>query len=358
MAIPQLNAWKRTTITASLGGRSAAMGLIDDKIREYWAAADLAAQNAAVYGIRKACRHFSANPSLNPIVNAAVQTLEGEAEAELVAHMPGWTQFAAAKAQGRGGQLKALAPGYAHERRQYLAEGKQSNPVSASALRDTALADALPGTNAHQLITQMDDQTWDGYARPGGVMRIGGSTNEVLFFDKQERLEHMLVVNAGGRLEWVRNNQLFSTPPGQPYMYAMDGYGNLFAKPDNLGATQFNHSSFNAGREVVCAGLIGGAGGRVHFISNDSGHYQPDRGALFSCLTKLRAAGLQTIFPRVQGGAWQPAGAAPARVRVRVVGVGDWPSDSLPGIAGFDHVATAMAGVPPAPISATFLPWQ
>jgi hypothetical protein len=360
MPIPSLSSWKKTTITASLGGRSPAMGLIDDKIREFWAAGGVAGpQNTAAYGIRKACRNFSANPSRNPVVNAAVRNLEAQAEAELAANLPGWSQFAAAKAQGRGGQLKALAPGYAHERRQYVAEGKASNPVSASALRDVALADAPVGTNPHHLITQMDDATWDGYAQPGGVMRRMGAQNEVLFFDKKERLEHMLVVNSAGRLTWARNGQLFGTPVGSPYMYAMDGYGNLFAKPDNLGATQFNHSSFNAGREVVCAGMIGGAGGFVHFISNESGHYQPDRGALYTCVRKLRQAGLQTIFPRVQAGAWQPANAALARIRVRALGIGDWPSDTIGNILGYEHIAAAM-GNPPAPIPnpPTYFPWQ
>ena len=170
------------------------MGIIDDKVRAYWAAGDRNAQNAAAYAIRKACRHFlESSPSLLSSINDEVRDLETEAEAELTAHQPGWTGFAAKKAQGAAHNLKPLAPGYAHERRQYLAEGKERNPISASALRDTALADALPGTVGHTLITNMDDQTSDGYARPGGVMRAGGAQNEVLFFDKRERLEHMLV---------------------------------------------------------------------------------------------------------------------------------------------------------------------
>lgn len=241
MAIPSLTKWRGMTVTDSIGGRSPEMGMIEDQIRAFAGArGDRAGENTAAYA------------------------------------------------------------GYAHERRQFLNEGKQQSPVSASALRDTALADAPHGTNPHTLISQMDDDTWDGYARPGGVMRSGGSTNEVLFFDKQERLEHMLIV-VNGLLLWARDNSPCTTPADQPFMFAMDGYGNLFARADNLGASQFNHSSFNAGREVVCAGMIAVAAGLLHFISNESGHYQPDRGALFSCVQKLRQQGTRLVFPRVAG---------------------------------------------------------
>ncbi len=365
MAIPALNNWQDTTRAARFLTTSPAMGIIDDKIRAYWqAGADVSARNAAAYAIRKACRHFIASsPSRLSSINDSVRNLETQAEGELTAHQPGWTEFAANKAQGRGVLLKPLAPGYAHERRQYVAEGKASNPISASVLRDAALADAPVGTNPHVLITNMDDQTWNGYARPGGVMRAGGAGNEVLFFDKRERLEHMLIVN-NGRLEWARDGSTFVTPPGQPFMYAMDAYGNLFAKNDNLGATQFNHSSFNAGREVVCAGMIAGGHGRLYFIDNNSGHYQPSRQDLWSCVNKLRNAGVHMSFPSPN----QPAPRIGTRVapvvpmstvRVSVHGVGDWPYLDQPGIQGFEHIGAATNGAPPAPIppNPTYLPW-
>lgn len=339
------------------------MGIIDDKVRAYWAAAgDRNAQNAAAYDIRKACRHFlEASPSLLNSINDAVRGLETEAEAELAAHQAGWTAFNAKKAQGAGHNLKPLASGYAHERRQYLAENKASNPISASALRDTALADAPVGTVGHVLITNMDDQTWDGYARPGGVMRRGGPQNEVMFFDKRERLEHMLVVNPAGRLAWARDGSLFATPPGQPFMYAMDRYGNLFARDSALGTTQFNHSSFNAGREVVCAGMIAGDNGRLYFIDNNSGHYQPSRADLYSCVRKLDDAGLAMSYPRVGLLMGVRGPQVPATVRVGVHGLGDWPYNDRGATAGFEHIATATNGIPPAPIppnAASYMPWQ
>jgi hypothetical protein len=344
MAIPSLIAWRAKTIHV-IGDRSPAMGIIDDKIREYWRASradDREGKNKAAYAIRKACRHWADTPDNR--FAAAVTNLEQEAERELSQYQPGWNEFKAAKNAGPSGNLKSLAPGYHHERRMYEAGGKQQNPVSASVLRDAALADALPGANAHHLITAMDDQTWDGYAN--GPVGAGGPQNRVLFFDKQERLEHMLLV-LGGRLIWAKNNKLFTTG-NDPFMYAMDSYGNLFARADNLGAEQFNHSSFNAGREVICAGMICATDGQLDFISNASGHYQPTRSDLFSCVKKLRDARVKMVFPMNN-----------TRTRVRVLGVGDWPAIAVGATPGFDHVADAIGGDPPAaiPVPETFTRW-
>ena len=38
---------------------------------------------------------------------------------------------------------------------------------------------------------------------------------------------------------------------------------------------RYNHSSFCAGREVICAGLIRINKGDITYISNESGHYTP-----------------------------------------------------------------------------------
>jgi hypothetical protein len=83
---------------------------------------------------------------------------------------------------------------------------------------------------------------------------------------------------------------------GMLWMYAMDSYGNLFGSPnptfenlkkvagklgqDPARMTNFNHSTFNAGREVICAGLIGFTDGYIKWIDNNSGHYKPSRASL------------------------------------------------------------------------------
>jgi hypothetical protein len=71
-------------------------------------------------------------------------------------------------------------------------------------------------------------------------------------------------------------------------MYAMDKYGNLMTMPSNLfvphqGRTltndaspaQCNHSSLNAGSDVICAGMITFNAGYITMIDNNSGHYKP-----------------------------------------------------------------------------------
>lgn len=334
MAIPTLDKWKSKTF--SVGSRSPGMALIDDQLRAYWQANDREGQNATAYGIRKACRHWL-EAHQNHIYKSKVQDLKGEAEQHLSQYQVGWTQFAASKDQGKSANLKALAPGYHHERRMYEAGGKQSNPISASVLRDAALADAPPNTDPRQLMTQLDDVTWDGYARAGGPIESMGATNTVLFFDKRERLEHMLLP-LGGKLVWAKNNQLFTSPANQPYMYAMDGYGNVFARSDQLGATQFNHSSFNAGREVICAGMIAATSGELDFISNDSGHYQPTRADLYSCVKKLIDNGVKMVFG-ING--------AQGTTRVRAMGLGDWPGKHYGNVPGFDQIAAALYGAAP-----------
>jgi hypothetical protein len=90
------------------------------------------------------------------------------------------------------------------------------------------------------------------------------------------------------------------------HMYAMDRYGNLFQSAElaNAALTQaatavnqaaaamakYNHSSFNAGRDVMCAGLIGIQNGQLVWIDHNSGHNKPTRQNLVEPL-RLRRDG-------------------------------------------------------------------
>ncbi len=93
-------------------------------------------------------------------------------------------------------------------------------------------------------------------------------------------------------------------------MWAMDRYGNFLVDYDNAGygrhvlnltsdqkkgammaRGQMNHSSFCAGREVVCAGNIFFWNGQLLHIDNSSGHYAPNRQALFNAVNILRNEG-------------------------------------------------------------------
>jgi hypothetical protein len=63
--------------------------------------------------------------------------------------------------------------------------------------------------------------------------------------------------------------------------YAIDAYGNIYAANEdemrhhNPEGTRFNHSSLNAGKGVISAGIIVVDAGRLVAIDNLSGHYKP-----------------------------------------------------------------------------------
>ncbi len=74
------------------------------------------------------------------------------------------------------------------------------------------------------------------------------------------------------------------------WAYAMDRHGSMFAYDISLIDTHpifFNHSSFCAGREVVCAGTFACLEGKLKYLSNNSGHYKPSAENLKQCLVLL-----------------------------------------------------------------------
>jgi len=109
------------------------------------------------------------------------------------------------------------------------------------------------------------------------------------------------------------------------WMYAMDSYGNLFGSPvptfealkkvagkmgqDPVKMTNFNHSTFNAGREVISAGLIGFTDGYIQWIDNNSGHYKPSRESLKDAVEFMEDEGRDLSQLRVGAYHYLPGGA-------------------------------------------------
>ena len=60
-----------------------------------------------------------------------------------------------------------------------------------------------------------------------------------------------------------------------------------------------NHSSFCAGREVICAGLIFFWKGQLLHIDNESGHYAPKHNALYRTVEIIRDSGANLDYLRV-----------------------------------------------------------
>ena len=98
----------------------------------------------------------------------------------------------------------------------------------------------------------------------------------------------MVNYDGSGLLRWHKTGELITTvvANGHQTAYAMDYYGNLYCRDVKGGFTTdsdtgelkfFNHSSFNAGKNVICAGVLVIKDGLLININNMSGHYRPTK---------------------------------------------------------------------------------
>ncbi len=183
---------------------------------------------------------------------------------------------------------KALGAGYSHERTDYLASGKTSNPYSVSAVEESG-----------QHASGMSYQQFTAAAAGSGGARVE-------FLDRKQRLEHLVTIQGGlmyqnGELldadigqTHVRVNGVAATVP-KVYMdtYAVDKYGNIYSKRlKGIQDLYFNHSSYCSGKSVICAGTMGCIQGRLIYVSNFSGHYKPNAGYLSQFLRILAEEGV------------------------------------------------------------------
>jgi hypothetical protein len=122
-------------------------------------------------------------------------------------------------------------------------------------------------------------------------------TTTVFFADKGTRAANLMVIYQGYNNDFeTLQGQAYDTQ-GDPngYMYAMDEYGTLFASPAAgmaHGNQMWNHSSFNAGKDVICAGMIKIHNGTLVYVDNNSGHYKPTRQHLHGMLTIISNEGI------------------------------------------------------------------
>ncbi len=194
-------------------------------------------------------------------------------------------------AAGGPGVTKSLEPGYAHERAQYTHYAKASNPFS--------------GTAMHEKQQDPAAMSMGGFVATGTNLQV----KRVEFLKRDERLQHLLV---------IRNGLLYQG--GQPYdcptktgtgyvairaaTFAMDRYGNLFSKPTaeaSKANLRFNHSTYLAGKEVLCAGTLACKDGHLLKMTNLSGHYRPDAPALRRALIMIGAEGVDLDAVAVDG---------------------------------------------------------
>ena len=186
---------------------------------------------------------------------------------------------------GQHRPFRSLHGVYQHERALYVGSRKQRAP-SASLLHQSQ--DAFPkfqkklGARSFEGLTRRQYEKLD---------QLTQRKKDVLYFNKIQRLKYM-AFPIDGLLCDVRDAPITTKHAyGEPY--AMDRYGNLFLTESTaMIPGQLNHSSFNAGREVICAGIIIIEDGLLKMINNSSGHYKPDQLDLHEMLNVLAEEGV------------------------------------------------------------------
>ncbi len=91
--------------------------------------------------------------------------------------------------------------------------------------------------------------------------------------------EDGLLRNAAGRLFDTSDAGAVQNPGSGRAIFVMDRHGRIYAAKEHS-AGQFHHSSFLSGQPVAAAGELGVKDGKVHLISNQSGHYKPGEKAI------------------------------------------------------------------------------
>lgn len=203
---------------------------------------------------------------------------------------------------------------YDYERQTWIESGKTAalspRPVSGARGMTTARMNELTLEEFQNLAAQAGDK-------------------EVLYFKKTARLQYMVDIDQNGLLCSASTRQAlhFNLPnldkknPG-PFLkalhaYAIDRYGNLFESREftaqqlqQYGANvkYFNHSTFNAGRNVICAGLIGIQNGQLVWIDQHSGHYKPTRRNLKEAVELLQTDGADLTETKVAAYNYTPRG--------------------------------------------------
>jgi len=229
----------------------------------------------------------------NTLRREAITTLAGQCWAYIQYHT-----YEQKKRAGAHGQLRAMGTGYQGERAHYVQMGKRQNPISGSymheASEDPAAANILNGRTFSQLTLQdyvALDQHFQGQFNdpfaPGMQVEV---RRHVYFMNKQERMRYMIIVDNGDLR--VSFDTLYNTFQSQAYV--MDRYGNLYSTSvpvNRASGTNFNHSTFNAGKDVICAGILNVRAGKLQRIDNSSGHYKPTRQNLHNALTILNRLG-------------------------------------------------------------------
>lgn len=117
-----------------------------------------------------------------------------------------------------------------------------------------------------------------------------------------EKMEIQVVVDAAltpSNLIKIQDINANCVDSEHPYLYVMDENGKIYINPeDKVNSPIFGHPAFfNSGRPVAGAGEIYIKDGIIQWISNASGHYQPDGTLLLQVVAQLHKLGITYSFP-------------------------------------------------------------
>ncbi len=221
--------------------------------------------------------------------------------------------------------VKPLDEGYTFERTSYVKSGKNQAIAGSGIHRTQASFQALhrdnhtdqiglPNTVLPKNIVKMRQQvvtiankninalSLKDLAMLDEIGRVNMLSGNVDYLKKAERYRYMAIPDNAGSLCDYNDNPL-NFPAWQVIAYAMDKYGNLFCKdavPIAQTSEFFNHSSFNTGHDVICAGCLAITNGALLMIDNNSGHYKPTRDHLHNCIKVLDDEGVDLTNTEVE----------------------------------------------------------
>lgn len=235
--------------------------------------------------------------------------------------------------------VKSLAPGYMNERLHYVNNNKQF-AYSGSQLRVLVQGGDTFGVQGVTSFDQLTLQQFDAIGRAYGQMSNDYEL-KVKFFNKQEKTTSLIYVEDGYLIQ--DGNRKLTADQGAEFMYAIDKYGNILGVSLEAGhkmagnSVRFNHSSLNAGKDVICAGMLRCQDGRLKYIDNASGHYAPTKQNLIEALQFLEENHVD-LFASVQVGVLEPDPSRPGSLMMNIYNNAAYfvrnpnaqPSDSYP----------------------------
>lgn len=206
--------------------------------------------------------------------------------------------FEQRKARGATRTLKPLAGDYAIERSAFKASGKKLAPSMSTIhqYRDKLgymaekkeLYNPSPRVLALTALYTKHEHGWtppavvwteqDVIDVLNAIPAEYSAAKNVNFLRREQRQRYMLSWDG---TQFFREFNVPYDTGDQMTAYAIDQYGNMYAANEeemtnvNPEGSRFNHSSLNAGKAVISAGIVRFERGQLKYIDNMSGHYKP-----------------------------------------------------------------------------------